>query len=268
MKHHLLDFLKIIPKNKVVSYWFLWKVFNLHPRQVANILKNNNFQDIYPCYKVVNSDGGFWGYNLWIDEKVRKLEKDWVQIKNGKISEESFWSPKVRNFFVAFPLEWFEKKKFKKMYYELKNINNWSFTLQSFKSPHITLRFFWNINFFEMYKIIELLKNSSFISYFDSKEILLNKIWNFNERVWFFENSNQEKLKQIYSKFHEITWLEMENRPYHAHLTVARVKNIETFPKSEFLKIVSKYSFKLKLNKIRFYAAFDNIFQVPICDMV
>ena len=266
MQKYLLNFLQIIPKNKVVSYWFLWEIFNLHPRQVANILKNNQKQDIYPCYKVVNTDGSLWWYNLWIDEKIKRLENDWIKIENWKILSDYFWTPKIKNFFVAFPLIWEEKAKFKRMYFELKTISNGSFTLQSFKSPHITLRFFWNIWFWKMYEIISKLENENLLS--KNKEVILNKIWNFNDKVWFFTNSNEyEEFKNIYQKFHQITWIEIENRSYHPHLTIVRVKNLNDFPKQKFLDIVSKYSFKIKLDKIRFYAAFDNIFQVPICDL-
>ena len=207
-----------------------------------------------------------WWYNLWVAEKIRRLENDWIQIENWKVLNSSFWSPTIKNFFVAFPLDWEEKIKFKNMYYELKKLSNWSFTLQNLKSPHVTLRFFWNIWFDKMYELIEKLFKNSFDDFLDGKEIIFDKLWNFNERVWFFESLNDDNLKEVYDSFHKITWLELEDRSYHPHLTIARVKNIEKFPKKEFLDIVLNYKFKIKLNIIRFYAAFDNIFQVPICD--
>jgi len=56
MKYYIYEFLRLIPSGKVVSYNFLAQLFCIHPRTVAKILSQNTDQDIYPCYKVVNSD--------------------------------------------------------------------------------------------------------------------------------------------------------------------------------------------------------------------
>ena len=57
----------------------------MHPRSVARILAGNSQQDIYPCYKVVHSDGKVGGYNLGVEAKIRRLKKDGVVVVNGRI---------------------------------------------------------------------------------------------------------------------------------------------------------------------------------------
>jgi len=86
-------FLSTIPKWKVVTYKIIADKFGIHPRAVARILSQNHEPDIYPCYKVVHHDGKIGGYTheLWIEEKIRRLEKDWIKVVNGKISKEYFW---------------------------------------------------------------------------------------------------------------------------------------------------------------------------------
>jgi len=41
----------------VITYKLLAQKFDTHPRAVARILASNTQQDIYPCYKVICSDG-------------------------------------------------------------------------------------------------------------------------------------------------------------------------------------------------------------------
>jgi O6-methylguanine-DNA--protein-cysteine methyltransferase len=53
----ILDFLQVLPKSKVITYKLLAQKFDTHPRAVARILASNTQQDIYPCYKVICSDG-------------------------------------------------------------------------------------------------------------------------------------------------------------------------------------------------------------------
>lgn len=90
MKEDILEFLTKIPEWKVVSYKYLWDKFKLHPRHIALILSSNINQEIFPCYKVVNSSWKIGWYNLWIEEKIIKLEKDWIKIKNWKIDKKYF----------------------------------------------------------------------------------------------------------------------------------------------------------------------------------
>ena len=62
--HPLFFYLQTIPPGYVVSYATLGRVFDIHPRTVASILRANTLQDVYPCYRVVHADGTLGGYNL------------------------------------------------------------------------------------------------------------------------------------------------------------------------------------------------------------
>jgi len=84
----ILEFLQTIPSWKVITYKQLAQKFNTHPRAVARILASNTQQDIYPCYKVICSDWCIGGYNLWVEEKVRRLENDDICIQAGKIQRQ------------------------------------------------------------------------------------------------------------------------------------------------------------------------------------
>lgn len=83
--------LQKIPKGKVISYKQIWVKFCIHPRTVANILSKNQNQELFPCYKVINSNWNLWWYNLWLESKIVKLEKNWIEIKNMKIDKKYFW---------------------------------------------------------------------------------------------------------------------------------------------------------------------------------
>lgn len=90
MKQKVLEYLQTIPKWKVTTYKNLAKIFEVHPRKIAMIMKYNKEPEKYPCYKVVASDWKISGYNTerWVPEKIEKLEKEGILIIDGKILEE------------------------------------------------------------------------------------------------------------------------------------------------------------------------------------
>ncbi|MCW1301811.1 MAG: MGMT family protein [Candidatus Parvarchaeota archaeon] len=94
----LLEFLRRIPHGKVVTYGMLAKKFDLNPRYVGMILSRNDKPDYYPCYKVVRSDLTVGGYTIshennrrTKDEKVKRLKKDGVILKEGKIEKSALY---------------------------------------------------------------------------------------------------------------------------------------------------------------------------------
>ncbi|EKE27490.1 MAG: Methylated-DNA-[protein]-cysteine S-methyltransferase DNA binding protein [uncultured bacterium (gcode 4)] len=96
MKEEIYIFLASIPAWKIVSYKIIWERFGIHPRYVARIMASNKNPDIYPCYKVINADWKIWWYNLWVEEKIRRLEKDRIEIIDWKIGSSYFWNLKDR----------------------------------------------------------------------------------------------------------------------------------------------------------------------------
>lgn len=56
------------------------------------MLASNGEPNVYPCYKVVASDGKMSGYNLGTDEKLRRLTADGVEVSDGKVSKDRFFA--------------------------------------------------------------------------------------------------------------------------------------------------------------------------------
>lgn len=86
----VLKLLRKIPKGKVTTYKALAKACNSKGyRAVGQIMRNNPRSDLYPCYKVVKSDGTVGGYSgtdpKMLKKKIRLLKKDGIEIKNGRI---------------------------------------------------------------------------------------------------------------------------------------------------------------------------------------
>lgn len=94
MKEKVFEFLRTIPKGKVVTYGQIAEYLgnkNL-ARVVGNILHNNPDEEYYPCYKVVNSKGelaksfAFGG----IEKQKEKLEKDGVIVIGYKVDLKKY----------------------------------------------------------------------------------------------------------------------------------------------------------------------------------
>lgn len=90
MKKEVYEFLRTIPKGKVVTYGQIAEYFGNKrlARIVGNILHNNPDEDKYPCYKVVDSKGNlsksfaFGG----IEKQKEKLEKDGIVVTNYMVN--------------------------------------------------------------------------------------------------------------------------------------------------------------------------------------
>lgn len=82
MKKKVYEFLRTIPKGKVVTYGQIAEYLGNKrlARVVGNILHNNPDEDKYPCYKVVDGKGklsknfAFGG----IEKQKEKLENDGI----------------------------------------------------------------------------------------------------------------------------------------------------------------------------------------------
>lgn len=93
LSQKVLEYILTIPAWKVTTYKILAEKFKVHPRTIASIMKYNKEPSIYPCYKVIASDGKLSGYNSvrWVQEKIEKLEKDHIKIIDGKIDTKYFY---------------------------------------------------------------------------------------------------------------------------------------------------------------------------------
>ena len=88
LKKRIFSLLLEIPKGKATTYRRLAEIAGTHPRVVAKILSSNREPDKYPCYKVVRSDGSVSGYVLGVDEKILRLKKEGIPVRNGKVPKE------------------------------------------------------------------------------------------------------------------------------------------------------------------------------------
>jgi O-6-methylguanine DNA methyltransferase len=76
-----------IPSGRVSTYGAVATALgNKHyARAVGTFMHNNPDADTMPCFKIVQSDGGIGGFGLGIEDKIRRLQEDNIQVKNGKI---------------------------------------------------------------------------------------------------------------------------------------------------------------------------------------
>ncbi|NOZ82057.1 MAG: 30S ribosomal protein S2 [Candidatus Micrarchaeota archaeon] len=87
---HLFAFLRAVPKGKVVTYSQLAEAAGIHPREVGRLLSTNPYPEIYPCHRVVRSNGDIGGYAFGREEKIRKLVSEGVEIDKGRVDLSKF----------------------------------------------------------------------------------------------------------------------------------------------------------------------------------
>ncbi len=89
IKEKVYEYLKAIPKGKVVTYGQIAEYLGnkQFARAVGNILHNNPDEDKYPCYKVVDSKGNLSKHFAFggIEKQKEKLEKEGIVVKKYKV---------------------------------------------------------------------------------------------------------------------------------------------------------------------------------------
>jgi O-6-methylguanine DNA methyltransferase len=82
-----------IPKGKVTTYGLIAKKLNTKAyRAVGNACRSNPYAPRVPCHRVVRTDGGVGGFGgktsgKTVEEKIRMLRREGVEIRNGKITD-------------------------------------------------------------------------------------------------------------------------------------------------------------------------------------
>jgi len=76
-----------VPRGKITTYGELSKAVGLRngQRVVGRIMNKNPYPVIIPCHRVVNSNGQIGGYAYGPDVKTNMLNKEGIEIQNGKI---------------------------------------------------------------------------------------------------------------------------------------------------------------------------------------
>ena len=89
MKEKVYDFLRTIPKGKVVTYGQIAEYLGNRKlaRVVGNILHKNPDGNKYPCYKVVDSRWNLSKHFAFggIEKQREKLERDGIIVNNYKV---------------------------------------------------------------------------------------------------------------------------------------------------------------------------------------
>lgn len=88
----VLTLIQLVPIGSVTTYSSIAQLLNVHPRAVALILRRNKRPIIYPCHRVIRSDGHIGGYTLHgrrADSIKRKLlALEGVQVINGFVPSQ------------------------------------------------------------------------------------------------------------------------------------------------------------------------------------
>ena len=76
-----------IPQGKISSYGAVAKALGdiVASRAVGRMMNQNPDADDMPCFKIVHSDGRLGGFGLGMNDKIRRLKEDNIQVRNGKI---------------------------------------------------------------------------------------------------------------------------------------------------------------------------------------
>lgn len=76
-----------VPAGRVITYGALAKLIS-HPkahRAVGSAMHKNPFAPEVPCHRVVKSNGEIGGFSEGVSVKIKRLQKEGVLVKNGKI---------------------------------------------------------------------------------------------------------------------------------------------------------------------------------------
>jgi len=78
-----------VPKGQITTYGELAKAVGLKngQRVVGKIMNKNPYPVIIPCHRVVMSTGKIGGYAFGENIKIKLLNDEGIQIKNGKIMD-------------------------------------------------------------------------------------------------------------------------------------------------------------------------------------
>ena len=89
MKDKVYEFLRTIPKGRVVTYGQIAESLGDKKlsRVVGSILHNNPNGEYYPCYKVVDRNGNLSGNYAFggIEMQKEKLEEDGIEVIGFKV---------------------------------------------------------------------------------------------------------------------------------------------------------------------------------------
>ena len=95
---------KQIPPGKVSTYGAVAKALGNknYARAIGKYMNKNPNADTMPCFKIVCSDGKLGGFGLGLDDKIRRLNEDNIEVKNNRIVD--FENVFFNDFKTKYPL--------------------------------------------------------------------------------------------------------------------------------------------------------------------
>jgi len=83
----LRTLLKSVPRGRVISYGRLASLCGSPgaARAVGGAMASNPFPILYPCHRVLGSDGSLTGFGGGLELKRRMLEMEGVEVAKGKV---------------------------------------------------------------------------------------------------------------------------------------------------------------------------------------
>lgn len=88
----VFKYIQDMPKWKVTTYKAIGDIFEVHPRKIGKIVKDNRELEKVPCYKVLENENkiGFYNGKDGIHGKVNLIKAEWIEVINGKIDKKYF----------------------------------------------------------------------------------------------------------------------------------------------------------------------------------
>ena len=105
------DIVRQIPDGMVSTYGAIAKALGdiRASRAVGRMMNQNPDPDNMPCFKIVYSDGKIGGFGRGIDDKIRRLKDDGINVLNGRIVD--FEKVFFDNFKTDYPLRKLRKEQ-------------------------------------------------------------------------------------------------------------------------------------------------------------
>jgi deoxyribonuclease V len=100
-----------IPSGKISSYGAVAEALGdkIAARAVGRMMNQNPDADTMPCFKIVHSDGRLGGFGLGINDKIKRLKEDKINVKQGKIVD--FEKVFFNDFKTNYPLKKLRKEQ-------------------------------------------------------------------------------------------------------------------------------------------------------------
>jgi deoxyribonuclease V len=105
------DLVRQIPPGRVSSYGAVAEALGdrVAARAVGRMMNQNPDADDMPCFKIVHSDGRLGGFGLGIQDKIRRLQEDSIEVNEGRIVD--FEHVFFDDFISTYPLKTFREEQ-------------------------------------------------------------------------------------------------------------------------------------------------------------